>query len=267
MRYVHGKDTSMTLLRNGTYTVLPYTTDTLRSENRRVPLSETVGRKKRAVFQETGNTITGCFVTLITMSNMRELLALITSPEEPFDILMNRDYEKIIYRNLTIKSFELRSHDDDNVKLKIEIKESTDSYTEAFSPVTPDLFWEREKTLNYMDYDFTSGNYGDELGIYKFAFCGDFEKAATYTLQIHGPITADSMIAGNGNIDQLNLLCLIMTEEDTVSLKIRFEDLCPVSSADGSDTYGEQLMYRLYQIDGIISIEERGTNTYWGAEL
>ncbi len=267
MRYVHGKDTGMTLLRGGTYTALPYTAETLRVINRRVPLAETVGRKKRAVFQETGKTVTGCFVTLITMSDIRELLSLITSPEESFDILMNRGYDKIIYRNLTIKSFELRGGNDENVKLKIKIKETEDSYTELFSPATPDLEWQREKTMSYMDYDFTAENCSEALGIYLFSFCGNYEEAASYTLQVNGPVTFDTKLTESEPLDELNLLCLIMTEEDTVALRIRFTDLCPASDIGGSDAYGEQLIQRLFNIDGTISIEVRGTNTYWGKEL
>lgn len=257
----------MTLLRDGVYTVLPYTLETLRCVNMRIPLSETVGKKKRAVFQDNGKAIRGCFITLITMSNMRELLSLITSPEESFDILMNRGYEKVIYRNLTLRSFELRSRDDENVTLKIEVRESEDSYTDYFSPVTPDLFWEREKTLNYMDYDLTEEGRDASLGIYRFSFLGKFEGAASYSLRVYGPVLADSALNENESIEQLFLLCLLMTEEDTISLKIKFTNLCPAGSTNGSDTHGEQLMCRLFRIEGPISIEERGTNTYWGKEL
>ena len=257
----------MTLLRDGTYTVLPYTTETLRSTRKRARLAETVGRKQRAVFQETGSVVTGCFVTLITISNIRELLSLITEPEQTFDILMNRGYEKTIYRNLTIQRFELRSYDDEKVKLKIEIKESEDSYTEAFSPLTPDLFWQEERTMSYMDYDFTAESCDEVLGIYRFSFIGNYEEASSYTRKVNGPVTFDTRLTEREPLDELNLLCLIMTEEDTVTLKIRFTDLCPTSDLGGSDAFGEQLIQRLYQIDGTIRIEERGTNTYWGKEL
>ncbi|MCR4940672.1 MAG: hypothetical protein K5930_11300 [Treponemataceae bacterium] len=70
MRYIHGKDCSMTLLRDGVYTVLPYTLETLRCVNRRIPLSETMGKKKRAVFQENGKAIRGWFITLISRKQL-----------------------------------------------------------------------------------------------------------------------------------------------------------------------------------------------------
>lgn len=257
----------MTLLHDGVYTVLPYTAETLHSTNKRIALAETVGTKKREVFQEVGSAISGCFVTLITATNMRELLKLITTPEETFDILMNRGTEKVIYKDLHMKAFELRGQDDENITLKIDIKETDLSYTEAFSQNTPDLTWNSEKTLRYTDYDFASISENAIKGIYRFSFTGNFEKAASYTLQVHSPVMMDSLLASDVRVDELNLHSSIMTEDDTVSLTITFTDLFPYRSLGGSDTFGEQLMYRLYQIDGSITIEERGNNTYFGATL
>lgn len=257
----------MTLLKDDVYTVLPYTTETLHSTNKRIALAETVGTKKREVFQEVGSAISGCFVTLITATNMRELLKLITTPEETFDILMNRGTEKVIYKDLTMKAFELRGQNDENITLKIDIRESDESYTESFSPLTPDLTWNSEKTLCYLDYDFTAESANAILGIYRFSFAGNFEKAKSYTLQVHSPVSSDSPLAADVPLASLSLHSAIMTENDTVSLTISFTDLYPYRSLGGSDTFGEQLMYRLYQIDGSITIEERGNNTYFGATL
>ena len=57
---------------------------------------------------ETGKAITGCVVTRLEYNNILALFLLLFYSNESFDILVDRVCERLIYKNVVIKAFELR---------------------------------------------------------------------------------------------------------------------------------------------------------------
>lgn len=256
MRNVYGCQCSLTLLQDGVYTAIPYVDETIRSTPLTYSLKETVGKKKRNIQFNYGFEVSGCFVTRLSNASIIPLLKLLQDPEKPFDLLIDRVTEKIIYRNISVKTFELRANAEAAVYLKIEVNTTTETYTQDFSVNTPVITWEKENTFLFEQKGTHAGFLQSTLAledIYKFSFTADYEKRNVYKLQLHKPLDISNRIGSFSWISNITFISKL--QEST--LRIDFESLTPTTSLNETDTFGEQLVTRKYAINGSIHISFR----------
>ena len=88
-----GKDCTLTASKENDYVTLPVTQETIRIESKGFALPCVIGRRNREVNIQSGSAILGCFV----------------SSGDVFDLFISHVVSKLVYRNLGVKSFELRA--------------------------------------------------------------------------------------------------------------------------------------------------------------
>lgn len=266
MRNVYGCQCTLTLLQDGVYTAIPYVDETIRSTPLSYSLKETVGAKKRDIRFNYGFEVSGCFVTRLSDTCVIPLLKLLQHPEKPFDLLVDRVAEKIIYRNLVVKDFEIRANAEAAVYLKIEVDTTTETYTEDFTVNTPLLSWEKENTFLFEQKGTEKGFQESTIAlndIYRFSFTGNYEKRNVYKLQLHKPLDVDNHLGSFSWVSNITFTSAL--PEST--LRIDFASLTPTTSMNETDTFGEQLVTRKYAISGEIHIVYRSSVTLFEVVL
>lgn len=58
-------------------------------------------------------------------------LLLFKNDIESFDLYADRIFEKIIYKNIKVKNFELRAENGEAFKLRVDVESTEDSYTKG----------------------------------------------------------------------------------------------------------------------------------------
>ena len=124
---IQGKSCTLTVAKDGYYYPLPYSEETVREASKGYALPGVIGERNREKTIITGKTILGCFVTRLEYQNVLALFLLLFYYEEVFDLLADRICEQLIYKNLTVKSFELRGENKKPLYLRIDVKDTTDS--------------------------------------------------------------------------------------------------------------------------------------------
>ena len=105
---VQGRDCTLTIAKDGEFYPLPYSEETVRTVSKGYVLPGCIGRRNREKIVETGKSICGCVVTRLEYNNILALFLLLFYSNESFDILVDRVCERLIYKNVGIKAFELR---------------------------------------------------------------------------------------------------------------------------------------------------------------
>ena len=118
---------------------------------------------------------------------------------ESFDLLADRVCEKIIYKNIAPKAFELRGDNSEPFYLHIDVKETEESYTTGWKANTPSFDWREivgssptmtegdatmtgsERTYNYNGHCITADHKTLPL-VYRFEIKGEFKTFLVYYL-------------------------------------------------------------------------------------
>ena len=127
---IQGKSCTLTVAKDGEYYPLPYSEETVRQASKGYVLPECIGKRNREKAVITHKEIEGCFITRLDYSAIQCLFLLFFYDNESFDLYADRGFEKIIYRNVNFRAFELRRINGEAFKLRVDVKGSEDSFTE-----------------------------------------------------------------------------------------------------------------------------------------
>ena len=106
---IQGRTCTLTVAKDNTYIPLPYSEETVRETSKGYVLPAVIGKRNRQKYVETKRALEGCFVTRLDYNCILGLFLLFFNDENAFDLYADRIYEKIVYKNACIKSFELRA--------------------------------------------------------------------------------------------------------------------------------------------------------------
>ena len=90
-------------------------------------------------------------VTRLEYNNILALFLLLFYSDSKFDILVDRVCEKLIYKNISVKEFELRAENKESFYFRFDVKENEASYVTGWDITTPSLPWNRA-ALFIMNY-------------------------------------------------------------------------------------------------------------------
>ena len=143
---VQGRDCTLTVARDGELIPLPYSEETVRQTSKGYSLPGCIGERNRELTVVTGKIIEGCFITRLEYLNVLSLFLLFFNSSEMFELYADRIYEKVIYKNLLPKSFELRAENGEAFKLHLDVNSTYDSFTSSWPVTIPSLKWEQKRT-------------------------------------------------------------------------------------------------------------------------
>ena len=146
---IQGKSCTLTVAKDGEYYPLPYSEETVRTASKGYALPGVIGIRHREKRVITGKTIQGCVVTRLEENNVLALFLLLFYSNEKFDLLADRNAYRLVYKNLSLKEFELRGENKEPLYLRLDVKENDDSYTTSWDLNTPDLKWIPTRTFNF----------------------------------------------------------------------------------------------------------------------
>lgn len=220
---IQGKDCTLTVAKDGELIPLPYSEETIRLASKGYVLPGVIGERNREKHVVTGETIQGCFVTRLEYLNVLPLFLLLFKPDDKFDIYTDRVCEKSIYKNLTVKQFELRAENKEAFHLKIEVDSNDDSFVTEWPVTIPELKWEQKRT-----YTFDGHNVIVDLKtlplIYRFEITGCFTEKTKYQIKLYFPLSKEHF-PQQKKIDKLQLQIDI---EDGITIELN--DLQPVGN-------------------------------------
>lgn len=228
---IQGRDCTLTVSKDGTFYPLPYSEETVRTASKGYSLPCVIGGRKREKRIETKKDITGCFVTRVDAHNVSALFLLLFNFDEPFDIYTDRIFEKKVYKNVLVKGFELRAENEEAIKMRLDLKDSEESYTDSWPVNLPDLSWNRNRTFHFDGHNVIADLKVLPL-IYKFEITGDYTNDSKYTLTLYFPMSTE-FFPTHKKIDKLTI---VLDQKDGVSLELYdlkpLDDLCDINCAD-----------------------------------
>ena len=125
-----GRNCTLTVAKDGYYYPLPYSEETVRQASKGYALPGVIGISNREKLVETGKAIIDCVVTILEYNNILALFLLLFYSNDKFDILVDRVCEKVIYKNVSVKEFELRAENKDAFYFRFDVKENEDSFVD-----------------------------------------------------------------------------------------------------------------------------------------
>ena len=130
---IQGRACTLTLAKDDEYYPLPYSEETVRQRSKGYFLPAVIGKRNREKFVATRQIIEGCFVTRLDYSCILALFLLLFKNDiESFDLYADRIFEKITYKNIKVKNFELRAENGVAFKLRFDVESTENSYTRGF---------------------------------------------------------------------------------------------------------------------------------------
>ena len=256
---IRGKDCTLTLLRDGVYTGLPYLYETMREAPRTYQLAECVGSTKRNTTIETTPTAAGCFATFITPTCAEELFTILKESSSPFSLISNHIYKRTTFKNILIDTFTLKSEIDSETKLLINTTPSHDTMAEETGSTVP------EAEANTKDMFRFNGNKisveGNECSsIYAWSLNGSCKGIKSYTLNIHTPLDTNSVMLTKKRFSRIELR---LNKE----WKITCYEIAAKSNLEKIETADEVLAVKEFRVEGIITIEKQTTSEIWSVTL
>ncbi len=259
LNYVYGRDCTLTILQDNTYTAVPFSSETLRVAPLRFTEKDSLLKTKQKVHMY-GYEITGCFVSLLTREETIPLLKLIVE-RKPFDIIIKRGSSKLIYKNVKVKGFELRGRIDESIYLKIDVQSSKDSYIDSWDSNTVDIAWVQKNVLNLHHENWHSDNV-DLTGVYAFTFTGDYSGNYFYTLNLHSPLYSHKPIIKD-TLETIGHACV----EIGKVLFIDFNELVPMNTMFDVRVADELLVVPSFLIKNAIVFTFQTETDFYQASL
>ena len=228
---IQGRDCTLTVAKDGTFIPLPYSEETVRTASKGYSLPCVIGGRNREKRIETKKEITGCFVTPLESLNVSALFLLLFYNNQTFDIYTDRVFEKKVYKNVLVKSFELRAVNGDAFKFRFDIRGTDNSFEDSWPVNLPELNWTKNPTYHFNGHNVTADLKVLPL-IYKFELTGDYTNDSKYQITLYFPMSTE-FYPENKKIDRLTI---VLDEKDGVSLDLYdlepLDDLCDINCAD-----------------------------------
>ena len=113
---IQGRDYTLTVAKDGYYYPLPYSEETVRLVSKGYALPVVIGIRNMEKLVESSKAITGCVVIRLEYNN----------------ILVDRVCEKLIYKNVSVKEFELRAENKEAFYFRFDVKDNDDSFVDVW---------------------------------------------------------------------------------------------------------------------------------------
>ena len=250
---VQGRDCTLTVAKDDEYYPLPYSEETVRQASKGYVLPGCIGIRNREKRVITGRTIQGCVVTRLEENNVLALFLLLFYREEKFDLLADRYAYKIIYKNLSIKEFELRGENKEPLYLRLDVQENDDSYTTGWDLNTPDLKWTKTRTF-YFDGHSVIADLKVLPLVYRFELTGKFTEKARYQITLFFPFT-DEYFPTQKTIEKLSI-----TLDRAFGVGIDLYDLKPLDDMADINCADTVLCFQKFEVCGIVVFNIRNQN-------
>ena len=250
---IQGKSCTLTVAKDSEYYPLPYSEETVRQASKGYALPGVIGIRNREQTIITRRTIQGCVVTMLEYQNVWALFLLLFYYKEYFDLLADRVAEKIVYKNLTIKSFELRGENGKPLHFRFDVKETDDTYTESWPIGLPSLKWNAAKVFIYDGHTVIADLKTLPL-VYRFTLTGNYTEKAKYKVILYFPLSED-YFPTLGRIDKLKIMLDAKTGVwlDLYDL-VALDDMADINCAD------TVLCYQTFYITGKVVLNIRNQN-------
>ena len=242
---IQGKSCTLTVAKDGEYYPLPYSEETVRQASKGYALPGCIGKRNREKIVETGKSISGCVVTRLEYNNILALFLLLFYSNDKFDILVDRVCEKLIYKNVTVKEFELRGENGEPLYFRLDIKETEDSYTSGWNITTPSLPWNESRTF-YFDGHSVIADLKKLPLVYRFELTGKFTEKAKYQITLYFPLNTEHYPTQN-KIEKLSI-----TLDQRLGIWLDLYDLKPLDDMADINCADTVLCFQKFEVTGIV---------------
>ena len=253
---VQGRDCTLTIAKDGEYYPLPYSEETVRTASKGYALPGVIGLRNREKLVETGKSICGCVVTRLEYNNILALFLLLFYANDKFDILVDRVCEKLIYKNVTVKEFELRGENEEPLYFRLDVKETEDSYTSGWNITTPSLPWNESRTF-YFDGLSVIADLKKLPLVYRFELSGKFTEKVKYQITLYFPLNTEHYPTQN-KIEKLSI-----TLDQRLGIWLDLYDLKPLDDMADINCADTVLCFQKFEVCGIVvfNIRNQEQNT------
>ena len=253
---IQGKSCTLTVAKDGEYYPLPYSEETVRQASKGFALPGCIGRRNREKLVETGKTITGCVVTRLEYNNILALFLLLFYSDSKFDILVDRVCNKLIYKNVSVKEFELRGENNEPLYIRLDVKENDDSYITGWDINTPSLKWSECRTFYYDGHSVIADSKTLPL-VYRFELTGKFTEKAKYQITLYFPLNTEHYPTQN-NIEKLSI-----TLDQRTGIWLDLYDLKPLDDMTDINCADTVLCFQKFEVTGavVFNIRNQSQNT------
>lgn len=249
---VQGRDCTLTVAKDNEYYPLPYSEETVRQTSKGYVLPGCIGTRNREKLVETGKIITGCVVTRLEKNNVLALFLLLFYYQQKFDLWADRICEKIIYKNLSVKAFELRADNKGPVYLKIDVRDNEDSFCDSWPANVPSFKWEQSRTFYFDGLNVTADLKMLPL-VYRFELTGHYDEKSKYQITLYFPLS-DKHYPKQNPIEKLTL-----TLDLKYGVSIDIYDLKPLDDMVDINCADTVLCYQKYNVTGIVVLNIRNS--------
>ena len=242
---IQGKSCTLTVAKDGEYYPLPYSEETVRQASKGYALPGCIGIRNREKLVETGKSITGCVVTRLEYNNILALFLLLFYSDDKFDILVDRVCEKLIYKNISVKEFELRAENNEPLYFRFDVKENDDSYVTSWDITTPSLPWNQCRTFYYDGHSIIADLKTLPL-VYRFELNGKFTEKKKYQITLYFPLNTEHY----PNQNTIEKLTIQLDARNGIWLDLYelkpLDDMADINCAD------TVLCYQKFEVCGIV---------------
>ena len=250
---IQGRDCTLTVARDGVFYPLPYSEETVRETSKGYSLPCVIGRRNRDKYIQTGRLIQGCFVSRLEYLNVYALFLLLFNRDQSFDIYTDRSYEKEVYKNVNVKSFELRATNGEAFKFKADICSNENSYVSTWPVNLFDLKWQKARTYYYNGHNVYADYQKMDL-MYRFELNGNFDRNSEYIITLYFPLSQ----AQHPQRDIIEKLVIEIDNQDGITLELNdlrpLDNLCDINCAD------TVLFFQKFRVNGNIILSIRNQN-------
>ena len=251
---IQGRKCTLTVLKDNEFIPLPYSEETVRLTSKGYALPSCIGRRNRLKRIETGKMIQGCFVTRLEYLCAKTLFLLLFYNDQTFDLYADRCFEKIIYKKVLIKGFELRGENGEAFKLRFDLG-GEDSWTESWPVVTPSLEWERRRTY-FFDGNFVTADLKTLPLVYRFELTGEYDETTSYKIKLYFPLSEEHYPEKY----KIEKLSLVLDLKDGVSIDLY--DLEPEGEMVDINCADTVLCNQSFRITGPLVFKVRNEKEY-----
>ena len=253
---IQGKSCTLTVAKDGEYYPLPYSEETVRQASKGYALPGCIGRRNREKIVETGKCICGCVVTRLEYNNILALFLLLFYSDEKFDILVDRVCNKLIYKNVSVKEFELRGENCEPLYFRLDVKDTDDSYVTGWDITKPSLPWTECRTFYYDGHSVIANSKTLPL-VYRFELTGKFSEKAKYQITLYFPLNTEHYPTQN-NIEKLTI-----TLDQRTGIWLDIYDLKPLDDMTDINCADTVLCFQKFEVTGavVFNIRNQSQNT------
>ena len=247
---IQGKSCTLTVAKDGYYYPLPYSEETVREASKGYALPGVIGKRKREKKVITGRCILGSVTTMLEYLNVYALFLLLCKCDDKFDLFADRICDKKVYKNLSVKEFEIRGENKNPFFLKLEINDNEDSYTTDWEPTTPDLKWNADRIFLFDGHSITADGFIIPL-VYRFCLTGNFTDTSKYKITLYYPLNNEFFPLQN------TIKKLTIQIDWKTGINLELYDLRPVNDLYGVNCSDTVLCSQTFEIKSYVILNIR----------